>query len=112
MAKKRPRPALPSDEPRIHEAVREGDGSIRRARELTIEEAVELRQNGIDVVVCGGNVTSNRNLGRVIEEQANGRWEIHRPRESAGSGALPHFQPAARPPGGHTFYETSKRKAR
>jgi hypothetical protein len=47
-----------------------------------------------------------------IEQMANGRWVLHRPHAHAGPQALPHFQPQTRSPGGHTFYETNKRKAR
>ena len=35
----------------------------------------------------------------------------HGRHRSAGPLSLPHYQPASRPPAGHTFYETSTRKA-
>jgi hypothetical protein len=37
--------------------------------------------------------------------------ERHFPHAKAGPKSLPHCQPSDRPPEGHTFYETEKRKA-
>jgi hypothetical protein len=75
-----------------------------------MEEAVAERMAGRDVVVCGSDTRANRNLARLIESR-RGPYAPGAPHKKLGPYALPHFQPAPRPPAGHTFYETEKRKA-
>lgn len=112
MASKRAEPGPKPACPRIYEAERLTSGGVRKRREVSEAEAVELRRRGVDVVVCGGDVATNLAVAGRIEQMANGRWVLHRPHAHAGPQALPHFQPQTRSPGGHTFYETNKRKAR
>ena len=97
--------------PRIHEASRGPGGSVIKGRVISRAEAEERRRHGEDVVVCGSDLTENRNLARGIEQAANGRYKRCGPHPNAGPNALPHYQPDPRPPEGHTFYETSNRKA-
>jgi hypothetical protein len=67
------------------------------------------------IVVCDGTTPDNRKLATEIEELVVG---VGNAREdpphviSAGPDALPHFQPKARPPAGHSFFETSTAKAK
>ncbi len=63
------------------------------------------------MVVCGDDVDANRRLAEKIES-AVGPCERGEPHSKAGPRALPHYQPEPRPPQGHTFYETARRKAR
>ncbi len=63
------------------------------------------------MVVCGDDVDANRRLAERIES-AVGPCERGEPHSKAGPRALPHYQPEPRPPQGHTFYETARRKAR
>jgi hypothetical protein len=74
--------------------------------------AVARRQVGADVVVRGDELRANRALALAIEAAVGfaARGQPHK--QTAGPLALPHFQQATPPPGGHTFYETDKRKAR
>lgn len=100
-----------TSEPEIYEGELTEDGGVRRLRGITIAEAVALRRNGTDVVVCGNDLATNRKLAASIEFQANGRWKRCTPHAKAGPKSLPHYQPATRGPEGHTFYETTHRKA-
>ena|SRR5947207_11529238 len=84
-----------------HSASLEPDGGV-----------IDVRRQGGDVVVSGGDMASNRELARMIEEQASGRWKRCPPHANAGRHALPHYQPEVRGPTGHTFYETTNRQAR
>ncbi len=79
--------------------------------EITETEAIAERQAGRDVVVRGPDTGANRRLAGKIELDANGSAKRNVPHPSAGPYALPHFQPDIRPPEGHTFYETDRRKA-
>jgi hypothetical protein len=79
---------------------------------ITKEQAVLLRRQGMDVVVCGPNKRDNSDMARDIEQEANTRWMRSKPHVNAGPQALPHYQPDPRPPAGHTFYETDRKKAR
>jgi hypothetical protein len=63
------------------------------------------------VVVCGDDTDANRRLASAIES-AVGPGRRSDPHNKAGPHALPHYQPDPRPPDGHTFYETARRKAR
>jgi hypothetical protein len=103
--------APPAAPPVIHEAIRLPNGSVQRGGVLTEEQAIAQRQAGDDVVVCGADQKANRRLAGYIERTANGSAKACFPHASAGANALPHFQPDPRPPDGHTFYETRRRKA-
>ena len=92
---------------------RMGDGSVERIGPvLSVDNAVNLRQSGIDVVACGPKTYDNREVAKNIEKRANGRYTQHKPHRKKGNLALPHYQPEVRPPEGHTFYETDTLKAR
>jgi hypothetical protein len=70
------------------------------------------RQADLDVVVRGDNIDQNRALAQAIEK-AVGPYQRATPHLlAAGPLALPHYQQDTPPPDGHTFYETSRRKAR
>jgi hypothetical protein len=86
------------------------DCKILAGRLLTLDEAIELRRTGFDVVVCGSNSDDNKNLARHIETLANGSAELDFPHVRAGKLALPHFHPADRCQPGHTFYERPPNK--
>ena len=74
--------------------------------------AIARRQAGLDIVVCGDTVDSNRSLAQAIEA-AVGPYERQVPHtRTAGPLALPHFQQRGDSPAGHSFYETDHRKAR
>ncbi len=85
---------------------------IRGHTEIDVTEAIALRQQGKDVVVCGNDLGKNRELAKQLETTAQGGARAEHPHKAAGPNALPHFQPLMRPPAGHTFYETAKKKAR
>lgn len=108
MAKSRPGIAM---QPSVYESSLERDGGVRRVREISVVEAIELRRKGTNVVVCGSDLAANRNLARSIERSACGSYKPEAPERKLGLKALPHFQPMIRGPLGHTFYETPKRKA-
>ena len=95
-----------------HSASLEPDGGVRKIKPISIRDAIDVRRQGGDVVVSGGDMASNRELARMIEEQASGRWKRCPPHANAGRHALPHYQPEVRGPTGHTFYETTNRQAR
>jgi hypothetical protein len=100
-------------QPTIHEAeLASGpSGAVEYGAEIDSDMAVTRRRAGGDVVVRGNDLRANRTLARAIES-AVGPCERQDPHDEAGPNALPHFQPAPRPPEGHTFYETQQRKAR
>jgi hypothetical protein len=111
-----PQPAAttpPSASPSIHEAERASgpSGAVLAGTVLDFSAAVTRRQAGLDVVVCGEDVTANRRLAGSIEA-AVGACQRGDPHRRAGPLALPHFQQDTPPPEGHTFYETANRKAR
>jgi hypothetical protein len=99
--------------PTIHEAeLASGpSGAVLRGAEIDFATAVARRQRGENVVVCGDDINANRRLANSIES-AVGPWRRSEPHRSAGQMALPHYQPDPRPPDGHTFYETARRKSR
>lgn len=101
----------PPPPPRIHEATLGGNGAVVRGAEITRAQAKARRCVGLDVVVCGDSVVANGRLAAAIERAANGYSKECVPHLNAGRYALPHHQPDPRPPDGHTFYETAKRKA-
>ena len=86
-------------------------------RPICRDEAVAWRVLGLDVVVRGDPEADTITVALEIEEAAlsasGNRYgvEHHRRHRLAGPLSLPHYQPASRPPEGHTFYETSSRKA-
>jgi hypothetical protein len=103
--------------PTIHEAELEpgASGRVLRGKEIDFAAAVARRRAGQNVVVCDGDQDANRRLASAIES-AVGTCQRAPPHiRHAGPCALPHYQQTRRsPPGpvGHTFYETSHRKAR
>ena len=104
--------APPPPPPTIHEATRTTNlsGIIYYGAEIDFATAVVLRAAGQDVVVRGADHDDNRRLAQQIEA-AVGPY-VRNPSPNAGPPALPHYQPMQRPPEGHTFYETARRKAR
>jgi hypothetical protein len=109
--KKQPSPSVPAAPPQIYEATLGSNGAVVKGPPLTQAQAEARRRAGQDVVVCGSILPANRRLAGEIERNANGKAKRCFPHENAGPLALPHFQPDPRPPDGHTFYETPKRKA-
>jgi hypothetical protein len=105
-------PAAPPP-PSIHEAeLASGpSGAVEYGSAIEFATAVVRRQAGDNVVVRGNDVDANRRLAGQIES-AVGPCRRGDPHSSAGPHALPHYQPQSRPPDGHTFYETPRRKAR
>jgi hypothetical protein len=99
--------------PSIHEAelVSGPSGAVAYGVEIDLAAAVARRRVGGNVVVRGEDVDANRRLANAIES-AVGLCRRGDPHRSAGPQALPHYQPQSRPPNGHTFYETPRRKAR
>ncbi len=99
--------------PTIHEAELESGatGRVLCGAEIDFAAAVTRRRAGQDVVVCGSDVNANRRQAYAIE-MAVGGCKRGEPHDLAGPFALPHYQPDPRPPEGHTFYETARRKAR
>jgi hypothetical protein len=103
----------PPPPPSIHEAeLASGpSGAVEYGAEIDLTAAVSRRRAGGNVVVRGEDVDANRRLACSIES-AVGSCRRGDPHRSAGPHALPHYQPQSRPPDGHTFYETPRRKAR
>jgi hypothetical protein len=85
-------------------------GDVLKGEELSEDQAIAARGAGVDIVVCGGNTMANCRLARRIES-AVGACRHDGPHERAGVEALPHWQPLQRPPQGHSFYETERRRA-
>jgi hypothetical protein len=114
-ARKKTRPKPASEPARIYEAVLASgpSGAVVVGAEIDLATAIARRQAGLDIVVCGNALKANQRLARQIEA-AVGPYEQQAPHRNAGPHALPHFQPRARPPEGHSFYETDnlRRKAR
>lgn len=111
MAQKRKTSATPPTPPQIFEATRGSLGRVIKGRQIDQAQAEGRRKAGADVVVCGSDHRANRSLAGQIERRANGRAKRCPPHSNEGPYALPHFQPDPRPPEGHTFYETSHRRA-
>jgi hypothetical protein len=113
--KKKRKPAGPLEPPRIHEATLASghSGAVYKGLEIDLTTAVNRREAGLDVVVCGGDVDANRQVAQMIEA-AVGPYKRQNAHDEAGPHALPHFQPSKRPPEGHSFYEAGdiRRKAR
>ena|SRR5437588_8428638 len=100
--------------PTIHEAERSSgpSGAVLRGAEIDFATAVTRRRNGEDGVVCGGIIDANRRLAAPIEAAVGPATRAQIPHVKAGPLALPHFHQQQRFPDGHTFYETTRRKAR
>lgn len=101
----------PPPPPQIFAASLGPNGAVVKGQNITQARAEALRKVHRDVVVCGPDIGANRRLAGLIERNANGSSKLHPPHPNAGSRALPHHQPDPRPPRGHTFDETPKRKA-
>src|SRR5213596_1273521 len=97
--------------PQLFEATLGAQGSVVKGRSITRAQAEARRRGGLDVVVCGPDLSANRSVAGTIERSANGRSKRCPPHANAGPNALPHLQPDPRPPTGHSFYETPNRKA-
>jgi hypothetical protein len=108
-----PPPVEAKPPPTILEAELAGgpSGGVLRGAELDFAAAVARRRVGSNVVVCGADADANRRLAEQIES-AVGPCVRGDPHSLAGPHALPHYQPDPRPPNGHTFYETTRRKSR
>ena len=106
-------PTSPLLPPSIHEAeLASGpSGRVEYGAEIDFVAAAARRRAGGNVVVRGEDVDANRRLANSLES-AIGPCRRSDPHRSAGPYALPHYQPQSRPPDGHTFYETPRRKAR
>jgi hypothetical protein len=102
-------PAMPTT---IHEAelATDGSGAVYKGNRIDEPTAVAKRKASLDVVVCGSDLATNRTQAREIERQVSPAFVFHNAHPSSGPDALPHFQPAKRPPAGHTFYEGSTRR--
>jgi hypothetical protein len=98
--------------PLIFKATLGVGGEVIKGAQITEAQAVAERQVGRDVVVCGSDLAANREVAKHIECAANGSYKRCPPHAGAGPDALPHYQPNPRPPAGHTFYETTNRKAK
>jgi hypothetical protein len=100
-----PQPAAPQ---LIYEARLGAKGAVIRVQPpINQAQAITIRKNDGNVVVCGPNKTANAVTARDIEQAANGRWRRCKPHVNAGPNALPHYQPDPRgQTTGHTFYET------
>lgn len=99
----------PAAKPRIFKASLRADGSVVKGSEINETEAVGERQTQREVVVCGNDPDANNELAKRIEHAASGSYVRHGTHRPNG---LNHFQPLARPPAGHTFYETKNSRAR
>jgi hypothetical protein len=85
---------------------------VFKGAEIDQATAVARRAAGLDIVVCGDDINTNRSLAQAIEA-AVGPYQRGAPHLStAGPNALPHYQQSQPPPVGHSFYETDRRKAR
>jgi hypothetical protein len=104
-ASAKPQPVAPQ---LIYEARLGPNGAvIRMPPPINQAQAIAIRQNDGNVVVCGPNKTMNSITARDIEQAANGHWKRCKPHINAGPNALPHYQPDPRGQTiGHTFYET------
>src|SRR5437879_12208529 len=84
--------------PRLtYEATLGANGTVIRVQPpINQAQAIALRQNDGNVVVCGPNKTANSVMARDIEQAANGHWKRSKPHVNAGPNALPHYQPDPR----------------
>lgn len=104
----------PSSEPAIYEAecAFDATGAVEWwGVPQTIQEAVNRRRRGLDIVVRGPDKKANRRKAREVEETV-GPAVYDKPHARAGCLALPHYHQKSRTPSGHSFYEVEGRKAR
>lgn len=87
-------------------------GLVECGKELTENEAVERRRNGLDIVVCGVRGRANRSVAYRIEAAVGVPTKPQRPEPKAGPYALPHYHQRTRDPKGHSFHETDNLKAK
>jgi hypothetical protein len=81
----------------IYEATLGANGAVIRVQApISQAQAITIRRNDGNVVVCGPDKTANSILARDIEQAATGRWKRCRPHINAGPNALPHYQPDPR----------------
>ena len=73
--------------------------------------SIEGHQGDLLVLVDAGPPSQGQTVADYIKRNANGTAKRCPPHLNEGPYALPHFQPDPRPPEGHTFYETSNRRA-
>src|SRR5262245_11490423 len=104
-------PSTAPPPPRVYRATRGSLGRVVRGEEITEAEAVADYAAGSDVVVCGANTAANRALAQAIASAVGPNKRSVPHTKTAGTYALPHFQPDPRPPDGHVFYETANKKA-
>jgi hypothetical protein len=100
--------------PTIHEAeLAPGpSGGVLRGSPIDLATAIARRQAGENIVVCGNDLDANRTLAQQIEA-AVGPYRRGVPHTfQAGPNALPHFQQVDSNHTGHSFYETTRRRAR
>ena len=103
--------------PTIHEAELESgpSGRVVQGVEIDFASAVARRKTGRNVVVCGVDAVANKRLASQVEDAVGPCQRADPHQRHAGPYALPHYQQTRRePPGpaGHSFYETTRRKAR
>jgi len=103
--------AAPLPAPTIHRATRGSLGRVIRGAEITQAEAIAAYAAGNDVVVCGDAIAATRAVAQAIANAVGPNKRNIPHTKTAGVYALPHFQPDPRPPDGHVFYETEKKKA-
>jgi hypothetical protein len=97
----------------IHQATRV-PGGVERGAILTEAEAIARRRLGFDIVVCGDDTPTNRDLAQAIEQQVDSPASFHDGphRQTVGPRALPHWcQPRDSDNRGHSFYETHATKS-
>jgi hypothetical protein len=107
------KPSTTSKGPQIFRAARWSRGAVKRVGSpIDLATAISIRKGGGDVVVCGPNVVDNMRLAQQIEWTAtSNRFRLENAHlNTAGPGALSHFQPDPRPPDGHTFFEAPPRR--
>jgi hypothetical protein len=108
-------PRAPTHVTTIHEAeLASGpSGAVEYGAEIEEAAAIARRSRGEDIVVRGDDTSTNRSRAFKIEAQVGVPSKPQFPHAStAGPMALPHYHQKSRSPGGHTFYETERRKAR
>ena len=108
-----PAPVAGKPTPSIHEAELEPGASGRVLRGATIDfDAAVARRRAGQNHAARRACTVPRLLRQHKPRAGSHSHGRHRPPHLAGPFALPHYQPDPRPPEGHTFYETARRKAR
>src|SRR5207249_8501382 len=91
MAAKKKKLKLAAGPPTIHEATLASgpSGAVLKGPEIDLTSAITHRKAGLDIVVCGDDPKSNKNLARQIEA-AVGPYERQRPHDqAAGPNSLP-----------------------